>query len=219
MAFVTGRFQATKNDGKINLGSFLVFAGIAVIVITFFICLSAVDMGSRASGLSLFVNRNSGVFYLAGFVLIISGVVSKQNNTSIANRLVSLCLNVDGDAMTLFSTTKDGESVCEIEFKWHETIIYEQIFGNSGHSTHEIIRTLQLRVWNEQTQVVIVGKVEDGLFPNYPVFAAIDLHKPDFISLEKEVVAKMSELIEKRPVAPVKTEIDLLTSEIWGEGK
>lgn len=219
MAFVTGRFQATKNDWMMGFGIFLILIGIIIVFATFFISMSAADSNTGSLPVTLYISDNSGMFYLAGCFLIVGGSVSRSVGGSSARREISLTLNVDCDAMTLVSTTKDGESVCEIEFKWHETIIYEQIFGNSRYSTHEIIRTLQLRVWNEQTQVVIVGKVEDGLFPNYPVFAAIDLHKPDFISLEKEVVAKMSELIEKRPVAPVKTEIDLLTSEIWGEGK
>lgn len=213
MAFVTGRFQATKNDWMMGFGIFLILIGIIVVVAIFFISMSVADGSTGSSPVTLYISYNSGMFYLAGCFMIVGGSVSRSVGGSSARREISLALNVEGDAMTLFSTTKDGESVCEIEFKWHETIIiYEQIFRNSENFTYEILRTLQLRIWNEQTQVVIVGKFEDGLFPNYPVFVATDLHKPDFISLEKGVVAKMSELIEKRPVAPEK-KFDLLDCE------
>ncbi len=49
----------------------------------------------------------------------------------------------------------------------------------------------------------------------YVGIAGEELHKPDFTSLEKGVVVKMSEMIEQRPVAIEAKQLDLLDRGVY----
>jgi hypothetical protein len=85
------------------------------------------------------------------------------------------------------------------DLKWRELIIVDQIITayDQYHNSYEVVtaRQLQLRIWNEKEQVVLIEKLEKQPVEGIKIFKMTELHKADFVSLEPGTLQKMNALM------------------------
>lgn len=189
MERVEGYFENPRRTNMSIRAFLLVLSGIALLIM-------ALLLKSAVFLLLLFM------FALA--VMAIIGLSNKPGKTN-AKLATKLILTKIGECFRLEQPENNGTKILFDNLKWRELIIVEYVIprDNTRHAPYYgyydlepiIIRQLQLRIWNEKEQIVLIEKLDKQSVDGIKKFKMTELHKADFVSLEPGTLQKMNALM------------------------
>lgn len=138
------------------------------------------------------------VFLFAVAVMILIGLSNNPRKTDNKSATKLILIKV-GESFKLEEIQRNRTSILYDNLKWRELIIVDQTMTayDHYHNSYEVVtaRQLQLRIWNEKEQVVLIEKLEKQPVDGIKTFKMKELHKADFVSLEPGTLQKMNALM------------------------
>lgn len=151
--------------------------------------------------LSLFVLKSlvPVPFFIFGILLFVIARASNTQRKANIKKGVNLLLTKIGECFRLEQSKDNKTETLFDNLKWRELIIIEHIetIKDDYYDYHDVVvaRQLQLRIWNEKEQIVLIEKLDKQSVDGIKVFKMKDLHKADFISLTPGTLQKMNALM------------------------
>lgn len=137
------------------------------------------------------------LFIIAAMFLM--GISKNQGKTKANTYTTKLTLAKEGEIFRIELTERNKIDNIYDNLKWRELIVVERIdtVKDDYYNYHDVVTTrqLQLRIWNEKEQVVLIEKLEKQPVEGIKTFNVSDLHQADFISLEPGTLQKMDALM------------------------
>lgn len=139
------------------------------------------------------------LLFLFGIAVLVVLCFSNNPSKTKANMPTKLILTKDGEIFRIEQTICNKTEILFDNLKWRELIIVERIatVRVGYYNYHDVItaRQLQLRIWNDEEQIVLIEKLDKQTVEGIKTFKMRELHRADFVSLEPGTLQKMNELM------------------------